>query len=349
MKKKALSLLGLVLLVVACWWVSGFLWGFQGAVQNALLWVGLALACVLSFVAIVWVTRRWGAIFWIIAGLLLLPVLFIPSSTLLGIFPPSGPEPFGAPEATTLFLISSSALVVAALLLYTALAIFIERKNARTQEGSHQQTPPSGFIFVIAILLGVLLLVKSLYNLFWLIVWDNTTDSLMLFWLGIPILAAIFAGAALSVLAKGEAIWIGIGYALGVIILAIGVYALARQVDYRRLTVARAETVSKALADYQDRYGRYPESLRQIRSWGALSLPRPVIIYGQDWCYDGDADYYRLGYVNRLHWSDPRLIGQIHSTAGNLPDLPPICETEVIALQERYVGDFYSYWMEDKQ
>lgn len=42
-----------------------------------------------------------------------------------------------------------------------------------------------------------------------------------------------------------------------------------------------------------------------------LSLPGPVIIYGQDWCHDGGDDYYRLGYVVCEHWSGPRLTGQV--------------------------------------
>lgn len=349
MKKKTLSLLALGLLVIACWLFSGFVWGFNGALLNAARWIGLLVACVLSFLAIVWVTRRWQGVVWIFVALLLLPVLFIPHTAFVDIFPASGPEPFGAPEAMTLFLISSMALVVAALLLYTALAIRVGRKNAKTQEDSLQQSPPNqGLILLSALLLGVLLLIKSLHNLYWLIVWDSTTDSLMFFWLVFPILAAIFAGAALSVLLKGKRGWIGMGYALGVIILVVAVYALARQADYRQITIDRAERISQALADYQVRHGRYPESLRQLRPWGVLPLPAPVIIFGQDWCYDGGEGYYRLGYVNRLHWSDPRLIGQIHSTDGNLPDLPPLCAAEVIALQGRYQGDYYSYWMEER-
>ena len=68
------------------------------------------------------------------------------------------------------------------------------------------------------------------------------------------------------------------------------------------------------------------------------------IIYGQDWCYDGGEDYYRLGYVYREHWSDPPTIGRIYKTKGEAPDLHDMCEEEIAALRNRYPYLFYEYY-----
>jgi hypothetical protein len=115
----------------------------------------------------------------------------------------------------------------------------------------------------------------------------------------------------------------------------IAVSARAQRVDFRQLTEERAERVTQAIETYHAREGHYPQDLRQLTPWYVLSLPGPVIIYGQDWCYDGGEDYYRLGYVYREHWSDPRLIGRIYKTK-EAPDLPGICAEEIAALEERY-------------
>jgi hypothetical protein len=129
-------------------------------------------------------------------------------------------------------------------------------------------------------------------------------------------------------------------------VLLIAVSALAQRVDFRQLTVERAKQVSQAIETSYDREGRYPQNLMQVTPWYMLSFPGPVIIYGQDWCYDGGDTYFRLGYVYREHWSDPRLIGQIYSAKGELSNLDPMCEDEVVALQKRYPGFMYEYWME---
>jgi hypothetical protein len=88
--------------------------------------------------------------------------------------------------------------------------------------------------------------------------------------------------------------------------------------------------------------------LQRLTPRHILSLSEPVIIYGQAWCYDGGADYYRLGYVYREHWSDPRLSGKLHKTAGNIPDLQPLCWEEVATMQEQDPQSLYEYWAESE-
>jgi hypothetical protein len=69
---------------------------------------------------------------------------------------------------------------------------------------------------------------------------------------------------------------------------------------------------------------------------------------GQAWCYDGGANYYRLGYVYREHWSDPRLSGRLHQLKGELPELGGLCEAEVAALQAQHPDYAYTYWTDNE-
>jgi hypothetical protein len=148
----------------------------------------------------------------------------------------------------------------------------------------------------------------------------------------------------LSIALLGRTKLAGLLYSLLIPALMIAASAGAQRVDFRQLTEERAGRASQAIEAYYAREGRYPQDLRQLTPWYVLSLPGPVIIYGQDWCYDGGDDYYRLGYVYREHWSDPRLTGRIYRTIGEAPDLHGMCEEEIIALQRRYPGYRFEYW-----
>lgn len=162
--------------------------------------------------------------------------------------------------------------------------------------------------------------------------------------LTVPLAASLLSGVVVSIALSGRMKLAGFVYPLLVFALMVGVSARAQGVDFRRLTQARAERVRQAVEAYRAREGRYPQDLRQLTPRHALWLPGPVIIYGQGWCYDGGEDYYRLGYVYRKHWSDPRLIGRVYRTKGDVPDLPGVCEQAVAALQERYPDYPYEYW-----
>jgi hypothetical protein len=150
----------------------------------------------------------------------------------------------------------------------------------------------------------------------------------------------------LTISLQGRAKAVGILYLVLTSTLMIAVSANAQRVDFRQLTEERAGRVSQAIESFYANEGHYPQDLRQLIPWHTLTIPGPVIIYGQDWCYDGGEDYYRLGYVYREHWSDPRLIGQIYTSKGDMPDLGRMCEEQIVAMQERYPDYPYEYWME---
>jgi hypothetical protein len=344
-------------LTLVCWRPAGLMMaqsppgavGFRLFLFGPLSWL-IVLAIVLLFVsALALAARRVSHSVWTYAGIFILPVLSLPASVLVKIFPTSLGPPFEGPMAIMLLLILSIALGIAALLLCSGLNLYQEWQNAGAVEdgGSQAQRKQAGRAAAVVLVLSALLLVKALHNFYWFMVWDTTYDSLEYLWLPIiPIPAVLFSSVALSIALPGRTKLAGFLYSLLIPALMIAVSARAQRVDFRQLTEERAERISQAIETYYAREGHYPQDLRQLTPWYVLSLPGPVIIYGQDWCYEGGDDYYRLGYVYREHWSSPYLTGRIYKTKGKAPDLPRMCEEEVVALQKRYPDSRYEYWME---
>jgi hypothetical protein len=187
--------------------------------------------------------------------------------------------------------------------------------------------------------LCALLLARTLHFLYWLLIWDSTYDSLFIFWMVLPALAALAAGGVVIAVLPHRRPWATAYAVLGPLLL-IGVFVLALRVDSRQLTEQRAARVTQAITAYHAREGRYPRTLRELTPWPALFLPGPVIIHGQDWCYQAGDDYYQLGYVYRAHWSDPRLVGLLVSAQGAAPSRADLCADEIALMQQRY-PDYY--------
>jgi len=339
-------LLALIVLLIAYWLFTG--WGMPNALIIAAMLIVLVIACWLFVSALAWAAKKMSARVWIYAGLFILAGLVWPTSMLVENFSDRLSQPFGTLLAITLFMMPSMALVMAALLLYSGLNFYKEWQNGGAVKGggSQAQRKQAGRAVVVVLVLSALLLTKTLYNLYWLTVWDNTYDSLGYYWLVVPVLAALFSGVMLSIARPGRTNLAGLLYSLLIPALMIAVSARAQSVDFCQLTEERAGRVSQAIESYYAREGRYPQDLRQLTPGYVLSLPGPVIMCGQDWCYDGGDDYYRLGYVYREHWSSPYLTGRIYKTKGEVPDLYRMCEEEVVALQKRYPDSRYEYWME---
>ena len=346
MKIKISYLIALILLTLGCWLSVSFWFGSLS--PGWLLVLGIAAWLFIS--ALVWATRKMSAKVWIYAGLLILAVLFFPTSTLVKILPARLSQNSEAMTGFTFIMTLSTALIITALLLYSGLNLYKEWQNAGAGEDENSQTQRThaGRTAAIAFVLSAILLATVLYNLYWFTVWDNTDDSLGYLWLIIPVLAALFSSEILLITLPGRTKVASILYLVIIPALMIAVSASAQLVDFRKLTVERAEQVNQSIETYYSQESRYPQDLQELTPGYVLSLPEPVIIYGQDWCYDGGDDYYRFGYVYREHWSDPRLIGQVYGTKGELPDLPRMCEGEVVALQERNPDYPYEYWMESE-
>ncbi len=344
MKRKASYLFPVLVLGTGCWLSANLLFGF--GFHSPGWQFAQAAGCLLLSIGMNWIIGRLSYKVWLVAGLLILTALFLPTSTLIKVFANRQSELFGNPIAFTLLLILPIALIIAAMLLSSGLTLYRagQKEGEVKSAGDQASSQRPGRAPVLFFILSVLLLAKAIHNLYWLTVWDNTDDSLGYIWLISPILGIFFSGALLIAALPDRVKLAGLLYSLFIPALLIAVSARAQRVDFRQLTEERAERVSQALEIYYARKGHYPQELQQLTSCPILSLPGPVIIYGQAWCFDGGDDYYRLGYVYREHWSDPRLSGRIYKTRGETPDLHRLCEEEVIALQKRYPGHKYEYW-----
>jgi hypothetical protein len=119
-------------------------------------------------------------------------------------------------------------------------------------------------------------------------------------------------------------------------------------VDFRKETAKRVERTVRAIESYYARERSYPETLSQLSPWYVISLPKPMIMHGQDWCYEGGEDFYRLGYIYREHWSNPNLIGRIYKSVGEAPGDANICKEEFAAIQNSQPDYPFSYTMESE-
>lgn len=336
---KKTSLIALITLAAACWLLAGLLWGPRNIGRQLLF---TAVSCSLA-IAMTWAAQKLGLSLWIYAGLLTLAALFLPPVWVVKVFPypPLVAEPFEL--AFTPFLLFSLALVVAAVLFYRG---YIRYQTRRDEGLSGRRV---GWGTAVPFILGALLLVKAMHVFYWLMIWDSTYDPLDFLLLPLPILVALLVAAFLLIAMPGRAKAAGVGYGLLIPALLIVLFMGAKRVDFRQLTAERTAQTSQALETYYARHGRYPQALAQLSPWTILSVPGPVIIFGQEWCYDGGADYYRLGYVYREHWSDPRLSGRLVQAAGDVPEQAPICAEAITALQQRFPNYPYVYWEGDDQ
>jgi hypothetical protein len=230
------------------------------------------------------------------------------------------------------FTVLSIGMFMAAALLASSLGFY----QARAAGSDHlpARRNQDGSLAGASLVLCGLVVATTLYNLYWLTVWDHTTDGWEHFLLIFPIMTAILCGSWLSLSLRRKAPLTGLLYAILIPALLTAVFALARRMDYRALTAARAERVSQAIAAYYDSEGRYPQDLGQLTPWYILSLPGPVIINGQAWCYEGSQAGYQFGYVDREHWSSPILTGRSYEQGGIVPDPEQICAVEIEALTD---------------
>ena len=307
-------LIAIVLFVVFAMISSAGSSGIMGAAAVASLFCGL-FALVLPKVI-----ERVNPKVWIFTGLVLLALLLIPTSLLF------------SDLATAAFFLIPLALVNAAFLLYSGLSL--------------RSSEPQARIVIPVFFVGILLIIGTLFKIYDLTVWDNTYDSLKYILLFAPMLAVLLSGLTLLIALPSKTKLAGIAYLLLAPALMIWVSTLAQRVDFRALTSQRADRVVQAIESFYAREERYPASLSELTPRYILALPEPVIIYGQTWCYESGDGYYRLGYVDREHWSDPRMIGRNFKAEGQPAQQSLMCEAEIATLQQ--ADPFISYWMESQ-
>lgn len=335
MRVVASVVIGLILLTIAGWLTAGLMWGFGGPLISIGRFFTVMWVSVLIGYGLVLAGRVLSSAVWLGIGLLLFLVMTMPPPTFLSFFPWHGDVPFGNQEAFSQFLIISAGEITAAVLLakgHSRLRKLIEAEGWAGMLGSARRDPSA----VGALFLGLLILTKALHNSYWLMIWDTTYDPIGPQVLFFPILSAFVAGVVMFAILPPRWKAAAQGFFLTTVILLLVVSWCAQSVDNRLMTLKHGEEMARAIERYNSDVGSYPDNLRQLIPRYALYIPRPIIIYGQDWCYEGGVDYYRLGYVFREHWSDPRLSGRVYRIKGNVPHSQPVCQSEIAAIQERY-------------
>lgn len=268
-----------------------------------------------------------------LAGLFVVGALAIPALTFAGVIPAAATSPFGIPQGFTVVGLLAVAIVISGLLIHTALTPYRPRTISEPQ--AQPKTAPR-----YALIAAVLLIGAVFFALYWLMVWDSTYDPIGVIWLVGLVLIAVITGILLAIIPAGRPRIAGLLFAIVVPACLIFATTKAQDTGFRVLTVERAERVSLALESYHDRHGRYPESLEQLVPGYLLFVPPPVVIFGQAWCYDAGGDFYRLGYVDREHWSDPRLLGRLYKTTGQIRAEPALCAAEISDLMAHYPDYF---------
>jgi hypothetical protein len=225
--------------------------------MGLIIWPGLFVVLLI----LVWllsrllasVTRRIDDRAWMIAGLVILVGLLSPTSGLVG----------GLPAAirVSLFLLPEAALFVSGMLVASAVTARFPSREAGLASGETAPAPRgrSTRDFATCLVLAGLLLAKTLHNLYWLTVWDNTTDGLGYFWLAAPVIAVWATGIVMSMSLSGRR-KLAAGYAVLVVALLIAVSSRAQSADFRALTEDRASRVVAAIEAYRARRGAYPAS-----------------------------------------------------------------------------------------
>lgn len=191
-----------------------------------------------------------------------------------------------------------------------------------------------GLFMSLALALLTLVLV-SLY-VFWASVWDQTMD-LGFGFLVVPFVTgtAVAAGMAMSVVLEGKQRLVGLAFMLLLPLLFYQLHALGLNAPYHTYNEERADRIAAALDDFYEREGHYPQTLASLVPRDLLSVPPPILLHGEQWCYQGGPNFYRLTAFYQPHWAS--LISlKIYASRGELPSGEWVCETMLTEVKDRH-------------
>jgi hypothetical protein len=192
---------------------------------------------------------------------------------------------------------------------------------------------------IFKVIFGVVLVLFTIfmlgYQMYLASIWDAATDGL---WspllLMLASMASIAAGIIMAWFLPGWRRLAALAFALLVPLSMlypnwIGTYGPDREwgMSPAHITEQRAETIANAIQGYYEDHGEYPASLKSLFPGNLVYIPKPMMIPGQAWCYEGGQDYFRLGYVYRKYFSAQTSV-LIHASAGEPPNPDWPCEGE---------------------
>ena len=233
---------------------------------------------------------------------------------------------YGVILVGNLFVWPIVALVLVARLVYTSIA-----------SDRPSNWPATAIRLAVAVLLllviGDLIVTET--------VWARAEDSLSV----IPVVVFMVATAVAMLLAWTATGWrrlVALAFVLLVTLTASWAFNLGSwyALSPPWLTEARAEKVDRAIQRYYEREGRYPIRLANLTPFYLWRIPQPMIFRDQTWCYEGDDDHYRLGYVHQPGFGWPResISIRIHAAAGEPPKSSWTCDEELERARSRAPG-----------
>jgi hypothetical protein len=188
---------------------------------------------------------------------------------------------------------------------------------------------------VLRLLLGASLLAHLAFTAYWVTIWDQTSDGIVQAWLlitAIPV--AIGSGLLMGLAATGWRRLAGLAFSALVPLLLI-VISNPPWGIYKSITEQRAAAIQTAVESFHGHNGRYPSTLQELVPRELLWIPDLIMLKGENWCYQGGNNYYRLSSVFRESFSSP-LSYRVYASAGAPPPEPSTCEKRLADLKARY-------------
>jgi hypothetical protein len=221
-----------------------------------------------------------------------------------------------------LFVIPGLSVVMSAILLTDSLTQDEESLNR--------------FHRVVKIAFGASLILYLAYIIYWGSIWDHTDDGLLGLSLVQPsAITAIGAGMVMTLAMRGRNRLVGLLFMIAVPIFLQQSFERGWRVSYHEITEGRAERISLALDQFHAREGYYPESLNELTPRDLLFIQQPMILAGEEWCYESGGNYYQLAAFHREFFSAPVSL-RIYESAGDVPSSPLSCEDRLAEMKEKY-------------
>jgi hypothetical protein len=230
-------------------------------------------------------------------------------------------------------------LVIAPILAVALSALLVTLGIKRLPAG--QGDPPKSTIraWLPAFLLfglAFLLLACLAFTILWGSIWDQTSDGLLGIFLSVYCsLVSIGAGVLMTFTLSGRQRIASLVFLILVPLLLFQAFSLGWRISNLEITAGRAARLQRAVERFYAREEKYPVTLDELTPRDLLWIPGPVILEGEGWCYQGGADYYRLGAFYREFFSLPLSL-KVYAQAGTPPEIGWECGDRLAEMKARY-------------
>jgi hypothetical protein len=168
-------------------------------------------------------------------------------------------------------------------------------------------------------------------------IWDSMLDGSTAYGMTTTLMAGGVAGAMLLAWSvQGARKLAALGYGIAFLALALLLPQIIPSPQPSTATAAVGQRIVRALEGYKARAGAYPTALSELVPLDMLFIQPPYTLREGEWCYEGGADFYRLGYVFRPVMGVPPEyyeVRTLHST-GTPPNAAWTCDAELARLKE---------------